>query len=187
MNPDASGFVPNPSTNLLLLVRNGQAGRDRLTHLVQPACERWLRTKGTQPHDVHDITQETLLKIHAAIDSYDKSRKFGSWVFTILYRTWVDHHRKNVRHQAGGGSDHFEQLHQQSDPIEENQFDTLLLAEALTIVEREVPTQRWHAFRRVKLDGASYETVAAETERSLPAIYADIHQVMTRLRDLMCE
>ena len=187
MNAASSGFVPNPSTHLLLLVQQGNEGWERMVRLVQPACERWLRGKRVPHQDVADITQDTLVKIHKSISTFEKGRKFGSWVFTILHNTWVDHLRKG-RHGGGeGGSDFLEHMHQLPDPIESVAFDTMMLAEALRIVEQEVSPQRWLAFRRVKLEQAEYATVVEETGRTRPAIYADVFQVMQRLRDLLSE
>src|SRR4051812_25994226 len=41
-----------------------------------------------------DLTQETFIKVLNAIDRYDPTYKFSSWIFKIAHNTSLDHLRK---------------------------------------------------------------------------------------------
>lgn len=47
------------------------------------------------PALAEDLAQETLIKAHRAIATFDRSRKFSSWLFKIAHNTAIDHLRKN--------------------------------------------------------------------------------------------
>jgi len=43
-----------------------------------------------------DLAQEAFLKAFRALDSFDRRRKFSSWLFAIAHNTAIDHLRKRV-------------------------------------------------------------------------------------------
>lgn len=47
--------------------------------------------------DAEDLTQETFLKVYTSLRSYDASRSFGPWLFTIATHTAYDWLRKQQR------------------------------------------------------------------------------------------
>ena len=47
------------------------------------------------PALAEDLAQETLIKAYRAIASFDRSRKFSSWLFKIAHNTAIDHLRRN--------------------------------------------------------------------------------------------
>lgn len=47
-----------------------------------------------------DVFQETFLQIHISADSFDPTRRFKPWLFTIAANKARDHHRKNARRAA---------------------------------------------------------------------------------------
>ncbi len=47
-----------------------------------------------------DVFQETFLQIHLSADSFDPTRRFKPWLFTIAANKARDHHRKNARRAA---------------------------------------------------------------------------------------
>jgi RNA polymerase sigma-70 factor (ECF subfamily) len=56
----------------------------------------------TGGHDVEDLHQETWIRVLSGIDSFDRNRKFSTWLFRIainLCRDW--HRRRSVRPSAG--------------------------------------------------------------------------------------
>ncbi|MHC5003153.1 MAG: RNA polymerase sigma factor [Planctomycetota bacterium] len=44
-----------------------------------------------------DVFQETFLQVHLSIDTFDESRRFKPWLFTIAANKARDHHRKHGR------------------------------------------------------------------------------------------
>jgi RNA polymerase sigma-70 factor (ECF subfamily) len=47
-----------------------------------------------QPALAEDLAQETLIKAYRAIATFDRSRKFSSWLFKIAHNTAIDHLRR---------------------------------------------------------------------------------------------
>ncbi len=46
------------------------------------------------PALAEDLTQETFVKAFRALGTFDRSRKFSSWLFTIAHNTTIDHVRR---------------------------------------------------------------------------------------------
>ena len=45
-------------------------------------------------HDAEDLTFETFIKCFRALESFDRSRRFSTWLFTIAHNTTLDFFRK---------------------------------------------------------------------------------------------
>ncbi len=53
-----------------------------------------------------DLTQETFIKAFRALESFDRSRKFSSWLFKIAHNSTIDHvRRKRVPTVSLDGTD----------------------------------------------------------------------------------
>jgi RNA polymerase sigma-70 factor (ECF subfamily) len=46
-------------------------------------------------HDAEDLTFDTFIKCFNALKSFDRSRRFSTWLFTIAHNTTLDFFRKN--------------------------------------------------------------------------------------------
>jgi RNA polymerase sigma-70 factor (ECF subfamily) len=46
-------------------------------------------------HDAEDLTFDTFIKCFRALDSFDRSRRFSTWLFSIAHNTTIDFFRKN--------------------------------------------------------------------------------------------
>ena len=47
-----------------------------------------------------DVFQDTFLQVHLALDSFDETRRFKPWLFTIAANKARDYHRRNKRRSA---------------------------------------------------------------------------------------
>ena len=47
-----------------------------------------------------DVFQETFLQVHLSATTFDATRRFKPWLFTIAANKARDFHRKNARHQS---------------------------------------------------------------------------------------
>jgi RNA polymerase sigma-70 factor (ECF subfamily) len=80
--------------------------RDELVHFLT----RFLGSRAA----AEDVFQEAFLQVHLSAESFDTSRRFKPWLFTIAANKARDHHRKHGRRQAvslsasigGGGEGH---------------------------------------------------------------------------------
>lgn len=79
----------------------GRAARDRrFTELVRPHLSvmyrmayRWAQN----PEDAEDLVQETLIRVVDRVDEMEQLDQLRSWLIKILYRSFVDLHRKHSR------------------------------------------------------------------------------------------
>ena len=44
-----------------------------------------------------DVFQESFFQVHLSADTFDETRRFKPWLFTIAANKGRDHHRKNAR------------------------------------------------------------------------------------------
>ncbi len=51
-----------------------------------------------------DVFQETFFQIHISAESFDETRRFKPWLFTIAANKGRDHHRRNARRPTVGFS-----------------------------------------------------------------------------------
>ncbi|HEX7528488.1 MAG TPA: sigma-70 family RNA polymerase sigma factor, partial [Thermoanaerobaculia bacterium] len=59
---------------------------------------RFVERYTNDAEDARDVTQEVFLKVHAALDSFDPSYKFSTWLFRIAGNAAIDHlRRRKVR------------------------------------------------------------------------------------------
>lgn len=89
------------------LARRAQAGcsqsfADLVRHYQVPLLH-FLRRHTRHATDAEDLLQDTFLRCHQALDRYDPSRRFGTWLFTIAYRLVVDHRRSQTVRQRPPG------------------------------------------------------------------------------------
>jgi RNA polymerase sigma-70 factor (ECF subfamily) len=80
---------------LLQAARDGDAAA--FEQLIEPyqgkAYGFALRQTG-DPHLAQDLCQEALIKAYVALPGFDGRAAFSTWLFRILYTTFIDHTRK---------------------------------------------------------------------------------------------
>lgn len=86
-----------------------RADRDRrFTELVRPhlgAMHRMAYRWAQNSEDAEDLVQETLTKVVDRVEEMEKVEKLGPWLIRILYRCFVDSHRKRSRLPGQNESD----------------------------------------------------------------------------------
>ncbi|KAB8151215.1 sigma-70 family RNA polymerase sigma factor [Kordia sp. TARA_039_SRF] len=60
---------------------------------VEKICLTYLSKKITNSHHHHDITQEVLISIHQARESYDPCKPIKPWISAIIFYRTADHLR----------------------------------------------------------------------------------------------
>ena len=88
----------NPVPEDIDLVRRALAGsqdayRDLLLCYQRPVLGL-IRKMVRNPSQAEDLAQEVFLKAFRALESFDQSRKFSSWLFKIAHNTAIDELRK---------------------------------------------------------------------------------------------
>jgi RNA polymerase sigma-70 factor (ECF subfamily) len=185
--------MPDTSVSLLDRLRScpDAASWQRLVELYGPLIQQWLRRHGLQPADADDLAQEVLAVLVRDLPRFEHRGPgaFRSWLRTITaYRLRHFWRTRQGRPAATGDSDFGQRLEQLEDPHSElsrlwdDEHDQYIVRRAMEVIEGEFAPSTWRAFRRVMVDGASVDAVAAELGLSLNAVFIAKSRVLNRLR-----
>jgi RNA polymerase sigma-70 factor (ECF subfamily) len=150
-------------------------------------CRRW----GLQEADAQDVTQEVLLKLAKAMQTftYDPTRSFRAWLKTLTNHALSNFLESRPRLGQGSGDS---QVRQMLDSVEarqdllqrlEEEFDRELLEVAMTRVRLRVAPQTWEAFRLTVLEGLS----GAEAAEKIPMQVAQVFVAKRRVQKMLQE
>ena len=91
---------------LLIAYREGEtaAFRDLMQRYTSELIHFLIRFLGSRAA-AEDVFQDTCLQIHLSAETFDASRRFKPWLFTIAANKARDYHRKHGRHHALSLSD----------------------------------------------------------------------------------
>jgi RNA polymerase sigma-70 factor (ECF subfamily) len=62
---------------------------------IRPFVERRVA-----PHDVDDVMQEILQRVHTGVDALDDDTRFAAWLHRVARNAIADHHRRGGRRDA---------------------------------------------------------------------------------------
>lgn len=184
------------STSISLLYRLQQTDDstnwNRLVELYAPLLRGWLRRYDVQASDADDLIQEVLMAVSKDLESFDHNGRpgaFRSWLRTILVHRLRNFWRaRGRRPQACGDSDIDRRLDQLEDPTSEmseiwnQQHDSFVAGQLLSLTQPSFEPSTWKAFCRVTLDGVRPDVVAKELGISLNAVFIAKSRVLSRLR-----
>jgi RNA polymerase sigma-70 factor (ECF subfamily) len=162
---------------LMLLSLDGDEGAyRRLLHAVRPLLVAYYgrRMTGAAQPDVEDLVQDTLLSVHARRHTYDRTRPFTAWFFSIARYKLIDHHRGRGGRKAAET--------QLRDEIEDD-----FSAEALTarldldrLLDALPPAQR-EMIRQVRIEGRSVAETASSSGKTEAAVKVGVHRGLKAL------
>jgi RNA polymerase sigma-70 factor (ECF subfamily) len=183
------------STGLLRAARDhaNDEAWGRLVSLYEPLLQGWLRRQGVQHADADDLVEDTLATVAMELPAFEhngRSGAFRSWLRGILVnRLRALRRSRRVRSVCRADSDLLDRL---ADVLADadsdlarrwnDAHDRFIARRVLERIEPEFLPQTWQAFRRVALDGADPDLVAAELNISLASVYAAKSRVLKRLR-----
>ena len=134
-----------------------------------------------------DLAQETLVKAFRHLGSYDRTRKFSSWLFKIAHNTALDHLRRReletvpLETPDADGSDLVAVLTDSSERTPEAVAQRSDLAQALArAVARLRPEYREVVLLRFA-EGQAYQDIAEITSLPLGTVKTQLHQARKEL------
>jgi RNA polymerase sigma-70 factor (ECF subfamily) len=179
--------------SLLIRAQTGEADAWKdLTDLYRPLILAWLYRQGVPAGDLEDLSQDVLLSVVKQLATFEHSGRpgaFRSWLRTIVCRRATDYWRAVAASTpAGGGVVATASLHQIAAPDSDlnrqwdEEHDRYVLGRLLDLVGEEFEPDTLQAFRRLALEGARGEEVAAELGMSIGAVYVAKSRVLRRIR-----
>jgi RNA polymerase sigma-70 factor (ECF subfamily) len=164
----------------------------RLVALYTPLIECWLRRYGLPSADVEDLVQEVMAVLVRDLPAFQHNQQPGAfrcWLRTIVVhrvRGYWRSRQTSAQTAGGAGSGLLEEIPDPaSDPDRrwEQEHDQFIIRRALELMQPELTTSTWQAFRRQVLDGVKPAVVAAELGISVNAVVLAKFRVMRRLRE----
>jgi RNA polymerase sigma-70 factor (ECF subfamily) len=182
--------MANTSATLLqrLLDHGDDAAWKRLTHLYAPLIRATLGRHLPQSADVDDLAQQVFTIVLEKLPEFRHNGRPGA------FRAWlrgicVNRVRMFWRTRPANVPDAEAALRQLEDPDSalsrqwDREHDQFVFRRALEMIEGEFKPATWQAFRRLALDDAEPEAVAAELGLSVNAVFIARSRVLRRLRE----
>ncbi len=85
------------------LIKGAQAGEgaafDDLVRRYYGQIYRWAVVRTGDRDDAEDVTQETLVRLHRHLPSFDGRSRFSTWLYQVTRSAAADLHRRRVRRE----------------------------------------------------------------------------------------
>jgi RNA polymerase sigma-70 factor (ECF subfamily) len=150
----------------------------RALTLISGHLRRFLKNRmQSQPSDIEDLVQETLLAIHQKRHTYQVAQPLTAWMYAIARYKWIDHLRAHGRREAlhDDIDDWAEVLSVESDnDAAHSQRDLNRMLSGLPVNQRQ-------AIEHTKLQGLSIIQTAALTGQSEAAVKVNVHRGLKTL------
>ena len=184
------------SLSLLDRLRQSPENEDwsRLIEAYSPLLRAWLMRAEVQSADADDLVQEVLLVVHRELPKFEHNQRRGA--FRNWLRQIVVHRLRNFWRSRGrlivAGNDsqleeHLKQLEDDGSQLSQRwdrEHNLAIARKLLELIESRFTESTRLVFRRLVVDGADADTVAAETGLSLNAIFTAKSRVLRELRRL---
>jgi RNA polymerase sigma-70 factor (ECF subfamily) len=170
------------------LMRSSQTGDarayGRLLREITPFVRALLRRHCSNPADVEEMVQDTLLTLHRVRQTYDPKRPFCPWLAAIATRRGIDGLRRRVRrarHEVAAEAESIETFEDAQANIDIEAVGAPAEVEAL--LQRLPPRQR-EALEALKIKEMSLVEAAAVSGQSVAALKVNTHRALKTLRAL---
>jgi RNA polymerase sigma-70 factor (ECF subfamily) len=163
---------------MLLSLEGDEAAYRRLLHTLRTLLIGFYdRRMGVAAKaDLEDLVQETLLALHARRSTYDRTRPFTAWFFSIARYKLIDHHRRHGGRQMA----ETELGENVEGDFSEDAISARMDVERLL---DNLPQKQQSLIRQVRLEGQSIADTATRTGQSESAVKVGIHRGIKALAE----
>jgi RNA polymerase sigma-70 factor, ECF subfamily len=192
----ASGAVTDPSADLMLRVRDGDAGAfEQLVSLWQDRLVTLFRHQTGDHSTAEDLAQEVFLRVYRSRDGYRPMARFSTWIHTIANNVASDLRQRAYRRReygvpanvsASGSTIGLDQLAvAASGLLPTRQADTTELQAAVQRALAGLNDNQRMAVLLAKFEQCSCEEIAAAMNLSVPAVKSLLFRARDQLRGLL--
>ena len=157
--------------------------------LYQPLIYRYALSRGLQPVDATEVTQEVLIRVAKAIEQFDCDRSgpgFRSWLYTIARNLTIDFLRKEGRTLPTQHAAFDWQSLPSPDPEAATWFGSLFQQELFKTAARQIRLRvkegNWKAFWLTEVQQVSVDEVASRLGMTPAAIYVARSRILKHFR-----
>ncbi|MCB2082075.1 MAG: sigma-70 family RNA polymerase sigma factor [Rickettsiales bacterium] len=159
-----------------------QQGDKHAYHILLKEISQLLRgilhKKISHQDAVEDILQEILISVHRARHTYDPSRPFMPWLFSIVQYRVNDYLRRMYRQKDNVYIDFSEAERYLETPTFTHQDDIQALKEALN----KLPARQRKIVTLMKVDGYTAKEVAKHLDMNESAVKVSAHRAYKKLQ-----
>jgi RNA polymerase sigma factor (sigma-70 family) len=198
-SPPKQDCMASPATRptLLLKIRdpNDRRSWGEFVDLYMPLLHAYAMKRGMQDADAADVAQDTVRHVIRSIQSfdYDPSRgSFRGWLLTVARNEIRRFASRRARVAIGSGdTDVHATIEQQPsrDPSPDadwdRQYQLALFRWAADRVRDEFRERTWNAFWWTIVEQQSIETVSANLQLSVGAVYIARSRILARIREMI--
>lgn len=167
------------------LLRRAQAGdADAFGVVVQRHWKRayWTAYDVLYDHDrAQDVAQEGFVKVHRALQSYDLSRDFASWLYRIVLNVAIDHKRRRDRDRSVPTDRINEMVDARRALIEDDEKAAKI--ERVELVLSQLPDKYRIPLSCKDIEGMSVEEIAKLLDVSYSTIRWRLHKARKLFRE----
>jgi RNA polymerase sigma factor (sigma-70 family) len=154
----------------------------RLLREVTPFVRALLRRHCSNPQDIEEMLQDTLLTLHRVRQTYDPKRPFCPWLGAIALRRGIDGLRRRARvarHEISGELENHETF---ADPAANIDTETVRASAEIEQLLQRLPPRQRAAIEAVKLREMSLAEASAASGQSVGALKVNTHRALKALR-----
>jgi RNA polymerase sigma-70 factor, ECF subfamily len=161
-----------------------------LIDIYRPFLLGILRAHGTPTQDIDDLIQDVLVVLVRELPQFKHSGRpgaFRAWLRSVAANRLRGYWRsrgKAIPTDMATIADQLDDPDSGLSRLWDQKHHTHVLARLLELSEGKFEPSTAQAFRRVALEGASPQEVAAELNLSVPAVYIAKSRVLRYLRDV---
>jgi RNA polymerase sigma-70 factor, ECF subfamily len=142
---------------------------------IRPFVERRVA-----PHDVDDVMQEILQRVHAGVDALDDDTRFAAWLHRVARNAIADHHRRAGRRDAK----HDAFASEWSDDADEQQDAVASLSVFVRVFVEMLPSPYREALQLTEIDGLTMREAAERENVSISGMKSRVQRGRRLLREL---
>lgn len=163
----------------MIVAQSGdQASYRLLLTELAPFIQRLLMKSLSRKEQAEDITQEILLSVHKAMNTYDPGRAFLPWLMAIVNFRRTDYLRSHYAARDNLSAP-LEDLDLQDVTFDGHKGEYKDIENALTSLS---PKQR-EIFDLVKMKGYTAKEASARTGMSVAAVKVSVHRSLQKLKE----
>lgn len=137
----------------------------------------------SDPEDVKDLVQETLMKSLKYIDQYFHNPKVISWLYVIMKNVYINQFRRQKKHKYIFEHHKVNDYHQtgQLEASVNNQAEGVFIMNDILFLLNKFPTQHKEIFFKF-IDGYKYKELSVHFDMPEGTIKSKIHLIRKDLR-----